>query len=50
MHARDDGSEAKLFDLNSDPRMNTDISGKSPGIARKMFRDYVLKDAGGSVR
>ena len=49
MMCRNDGTEARLYDLKRDPGMHDDIAGKEPGIVRRMFRDYVLEDAGGSL-
>jgi arylsulfatase A-like enzyme len=46
MFCRYDGTEPKLFDLRTDPEMNTDIAGKRPAIVRRMFLDYVIGDAG----
>ena len=47
--ARYDGSEAKLFDLKSDPEMNKNIAGNNPDLVKRMFQGYVLKDAGGPL-
>jgi arylsulfatase A-like enzyme len=47
--ARNDGSEAKLFELKSDPQMNRDVAASNPGVARRLFDDYVLGDAGGPL-
>jgi arylsulfatase A-like enzyme len=47
MFARTDGSEAKLFDLREDPNMDRDIAGSNPGVVKRMWNDYILKDAGG---
>jgi arylsulfatase A-like enzyme len=49
MFARNDGAEAKLFDLSEDPEMNKDLSGSQPEVVKKMWNDYVLKDAGGPL-
>jgi arylsulfatase A-like enzyme len=49
MFARNDGAEAKLYDLRTDPNMNRDVAGEHPDIVRRMFDDYVLKDAGGPL-
>ncbi len=49
MFARNDGAGARLYDLRTDPNMNTDIAGEHPDIVRRMFDDYVLKDAGGPL-
>ena len=47
--ARNDGSEAKLFDLRSDPGMEKDIASANPDVAKRMFDDYVIGDAGGPL-
>lgn len=49
MFCRHDGTEAKLFDLRRDPGMDVDIAGQLPRIARRMFEEYVIKDAGGPL-
>jgi arylsulfatase A-like enzyme len=49
MFGRNDGSEGKLFDVLSDPQMNNDIAAANPGIVKRMFEEYALADAGGSL-
>jgi arylsulfatase A-like enzyme len=49
MFCRHDGTEAKLFDVRTDPKMNRDIAGQLPGITKRMFEQYVIKDAGGPL-
>ncbi len=49
MFARNDGAEAKLFDLEEDPQMNRDIAGSTPDVVKRMYNDYVVKDAGGAL-
>ena len=49
MFSRNDRTEAKLFDLDDDPDMKNDIAGDNPEVVRRMFEDYVLADAGGSL-
>jgi len=49
MVSLNDGSEARLYDLTSDPKMNTDIAGSNSDVVDKMWNDYVLKDAGGPL-
>ena len=49
MVSRNDGAEARLYDLRTDPQMNTDIAGDNPDVARRMFDEYVLGDAGGPL-
>jgi len=46
---RNDGSEARLYDLQSDPGMDRDISGSHPEVVRRMWEGYILKDAGGPL-
>jgi arylsulfatase A-like enzyme len=47
MFARDDGSEARLFDLQEDPNMDRDTARSNRDVVRRMWNDYVLSDAGG---
>ncbi len=47
--AQNDGSEAKLFDLTTDPGMDKDVAASNPGVAKRMFDEYVLGDAGGPL-
>jgi arylsulfatase A-like enzyme len=49
MFSRTDGSVAKLYDVREVPEMENDVAGANPDIVRRMFDDYVLKDAGGSL-
>ena len=49
MVSRNDGSEARLYDLSADPEMNEDLAGANPEVVRQMFEGYVLKDAGGPL-
>ncbi|HET7480018.1 MAG TPA: sulfatase [Rubrobacteraceae bacterium] len=49
MISRNDGAEAKLFDIQSDPDMKQDIAGDNRDIVQRMFNDYALRDAGGSI-
>ena len=49
MISRNDGANAKLFDLREDPEMRQDVAGIRPEVAKRMFEDYVLKDAGGPL-
>ena len=49
MFAKSDGTDPKLFDAKSDPQMNEDIAGDDPETAKRMFNDYILKDAGGPL-
>jgi hypothetical protein len=49
MISRNDRSEAKLYDLTTDPKMSEDIAAENPDVVKRMFDDYVLGDAGGSL-
>jgi arylsulfatase A-like enzyme len=49
MVSRNDGADARLYDLGADPAMNEDLAGERPDLVRQMFEGYVLKDAGGSL-
>ncbi len=47
MFAYNDGGIPKLYDLRQDPRMDRDIASKRPEVVKKMYEDYIVKDAGG---
>jgi hypothetical protein len=49
MFSRNDGSEPRLYDAQSDPRQERDLAEEYPDTVGRMFEDYVLKDAGGSL-
>jgi arylsulfatase A-like enzyme len=49
MFGRNDGAAAKLFDVREDPEMTTDVAGANPDVVRRMFDEYILKDAGGPL-
>jgi len=49
MFAKTNGSEPHLFDLSSDPKMNRNIAGSNPDVVKRMWNDYVMKDAGGPM-
>jgi arylsulfatase A-like enzyme len=49
MFCRHDGTEAKLYDLRTDPLMQRDIAVLRPSLVRRMFDEYVIKDAGGPL-
>jgi arylsulfatase A-like enzyme len=42
-------SQARLYDLRSDPDMDKNIAGGNRDIVRRMFDDYILEDAGGPL-
>jgi arylsulfatase A-like enzyme len=47
--SRNDRAQTKLYDMSADPDMNTDIADANPDVARRMFDDYVIGDAGGPL-
>jgi arylsulfatase A-like enzyme len=49
MFGRNDGEEAKLYDLLADPKMDRDVAAKRPDLVRRMFDEYVIGDAGGPL-
>jgi arylsulfatase A-like enzyme len=49
MFGRNDGEEAKLYDLLADPKMDSDVAAKRPDVVRRMFDEYVIGDAGGPL-
>ena len=49
MFAKNDGSNVLLYDLGTDPEMNTDIAGSNQDVIDRMWNDYVLQDAGGPL-
>jgi arylsulfatase A-like enzyme len=49
MFSHTTGAEAKLFDMKEDPEMNRDIAGSNPDVVKRMYNDYVVKDAGGPL-
>ena len=49
MFGRNSGTRARLYDLSTDPDMNTDVAGSNHDLLNRMWNDYVLKDAGGPL-
>ena len=49
MFARNDGTEARLYDVRTDPQQTRDLADEEPETVEKMFEEYVLEDAGGSL-
>jgi arylsulfatase A-like enzyme len=49
IHGLNDGTQMQLYDVKNDPDQRHDLAGKHPAIVRRMFNDYVLKDAGGPL-
>jgi arylsulfatase A-like enzyme len=49
MFSTNTGAEAKLYDASEDPGMHNNLAGKQPETIKRMFAEYVLKDAGGPL-
>jgi arylsulfatase A-like enzyme len=49
MFARNDGADARLYDLREDPSMNRDVAADHPDVVRRMMEEYLVKDAGGPL-
>ncbi len=49
MISRNDNYGAELYHLQSDPGMKKDLAKKDPEAVKRMFKEYVLKDAGGPL-
>ncbi len=49
MFAKNDGSNALLYDLRDDPNMDKSIAVSNQRILNRMWNDYVLADAGGPL-
>ncbi len=47
LSVRNDGEEARLYDLAEDPKMNENVASSNRGVVKRMWEGYVLKDAGG---
>ncbi len=47
MFSKNDRSGPHLFDLTSDPKMNKNIAAGNPEVVKRMYNEYVLRDAGG---
>lgn len=47
LSVRNDGAEARLYDLREDPGMDNDVAGANQAVVKRMWNEYVLKDAGG---
>jgi hypothetical protein len=46
--SRNDGANAKLYNVREDPKMQNDIALENQDTVNRIYNDYVLKDAGGS--
>ncbi len=49
MFSHNDGSDAKLYDLENDPEMRSDLALQEPNIVKRMYEGYILRDAGGPL-
>ena len=49
MFARNDRAGARLYDARTDPQQARDLAEDDPETVERMFEEYVLKDAGGSL-
>lgn len=47
LSVRNDGSDARLYDLYRDPQLNDNVASRNRKIVKKMYEGYILKDAGG---
>jgi len=47
LSVRNDGEEPRLYDLRKDPEMNENLASQSPEVVQRMYRDYIVADAGG---
>src|SRR5918994_1774368 len=47
--SRNDRAQTRLYDLSADPDMNEDVAAEHPDVARRMFDEYVIGDAGGPL-
>ncbi|AHY47614.1 Arylsulfatase A-related enzyme [Rubrobacter radiotolerans] len=44
---RSDGENPRLYDLREDPNMDRDIASGNEDVVRRMYDEYILRDAGG---
>ena len=49
MFSRNDGKGARLYDIKTDPLQTRDLADDYPETVAKMYEQYALKDAGGSL-
>ncbi len=49
MFSRNDGENAKLYNVREDAEMKKNVAGIYPDVVQHMFDVYILKDAGGSL-
>ena len=49
MFARNDRAEPRLYDIRTDPLQQRNLAERDPATVKRMFEEYVLKDAGGRL-
>lgn len=49
MFSLDNGTNAKLYDVQTDPGQEKNLAPDYPEMVERMLNDYVLEDAGGSL-
>jgi hypothetical protein len=49
MFATSKGADPHLFDLREDPEMKKNIAGSNADVVKRMYNDYLVKDAGGPL-
>lgn len=49
LSARNDGEEARLYELKEDPEMNKNVASGNPDVVKRMYDGYIVKDAGGDA-
>ena len=47
--SRNDGANARLYDVQEDPQMRNDIAVENQSVMNRMFGGYILEDAGGPL-
>lgn len=49
LSVRNDGEEARLYDLKKDPEMNENVASANPDVVKRMYDDYIVEDADGEA-
>jgi arylsulfatase A-like enzyme len=49
MFSTNTGDKAKLYDVSQDPEMRNNLAAKHPETVKRMFTEYMLKDADGPL-
>jgi len=47
LSVRNDGEEARLYDLKEDSKMDRNVASANPKQVKRMYDDYIIQDAGG---